>query len=235
MPVKEKTSGGVFLPKPPEKPPPPKLRLTLLLHSRGWPIGFYFFFNFIQQFFRKKLYFQRKLQKLFWGRLLQFFRERRRLTMLNNFYFEHFLIQFVFLAYFEHFLIQFVFLAVSSTKLNLLFHFSTMQHQSLEPLAPFLGVIDIRAHWLLCTGFNAQQLLFQVLFHTICIFGSIKPQTESTFPFQYNVTYQSLELLSSTPGRDRHVRSLIFVYGMLNNFYFERFLIQFVFLASSRP
>ncbi len=47
-------------------------------------------------------------------------------SVLNNFYFECFLIQFVFLAYFGRFLIQFVFLAVSSAKLNLLFHFSTV-------------------------------------------------------------------------------------------------------------
>ncbi len=29
--MEEKTSGGVFLPKPPEKPPPPELRSTSLI------------------------------------------------------------------------------------------------------------------------------------------------------------------------------------------------------------
>ncbi len=39
---------------------------------------------FIRQFFRKKQYFRRKLQKLFWGRIWQFFRERRRLASKIN-------------------------------------------------------------------------------------------------------------------------------------------------------
>ncbi len=35
---------------------------------------------FIGQFFRKKLYFQRNLKKLFWGRIWQFFGERRSVS-----------------------------------------------------------------------------------------------------------------------------------------------------------
>ncbi len=43
---------------------------------------------------------------------------------------------------------------------------------------------------LICTEFNAQQLLYDETFsHTIRIFGSVKSKTESTFPFQYNVIY----------------------------------------------
>ncbi len=39
--------------------------------------------------------------------------------------------------------------------------------------------------------FNAQQFLFRAFSHTIRIFGSIETQTESAFPFQYNVIYQT--------------------------------------------
>ncbi len=44
-------------------------------------------------------------------------------------------------------------------------------------------------------------------------FGSMGPESETTFPFQYNIIfeiYQSLEAPSSTPGGDRHVPPLIF-------------------------
>ncbi len=46
------------------------------------------------------------------------------------------------------------------------------------------------------------QFLFEAFSHIIPIFGSIKPQTESSFPFQYKIifeTHQSLEPYSSTP------------------------------------
>ncbi len=52
-------------------------------------------------------------------------------------------------------------------------------------------------------------------FHIIGNFGSVQPDHEFTFLFQYNilfVTYQSFESLSSTPRGDRHVRPLIFLY-----------------------
>ncbi len=66
----------------------------------------------------------------------------------------------------------------------------------------------------LCAEFNAQQLLFEAFSHIMRIFGSIEPQTESTFPFQYNIifkTYQSLESLSSTLDGGRHTRPLTFL------------------------
>ncbi len=49
----------------------------------------------------------------------------------------------------------------------------------------------------------------------IPIFGSVEHQIEFTFPFQYNIifeTYQSLEPPSSTLEGERHVRSLTFLY-----------------------
>ncbi len=67
----------------------------------------------------------------------------------------------------------------------------------------------------LCTEFNAQQLLFEAFFHIMRIFGSVETQTESTFPLQYNIifeTYQSLEVLSSTLEEGRHVHPLTFLY-----------------------
>ncbi len=63
------------------------------------------------------------------------------------------------------------------------------------------------------TELNAQQLLFEGFSHIIRIFGSIEPQTESTFPFQYNIifeSHQSLEPLSSTLEAGRHVRPLTY-------------------------
>ncbi len=54
-------------------------------------------------------------------------------------------------------------------------------------------------------------------FLIICIFGNIKPQTESTFPFQYDIlfeTHQSLEPPGSTPEGDRHVHPLTFLCGI---------------------
>ncbi len=41
----------------------------------------------------------------------------------------------------------------------------------------------------LCTEFNAQQLLFEAFSHIMRIFGSVEPQTESTSPFQYNIIF----------------------------------------------
>ncbi len=38
--------------------------------------------------------------------------------------------------------------------------------------------------------FNAEQLLFQPFFDAIRIFGSVEPQTESTFPFLYIIIFQ---------------------------------------------
>ncbi len=56
--------------------------------------------------------------------------------------------------------------------------------------------------------FNAQQLLFEAFSHIMRIFGSVKPQTESPFPFQHNITfetYQPLKPLSFTLEGGRQV------------------------------
>ncbi len=48
-------------------------------------------------------------------------------------------------------------------------------------------------------------------------YGSIQPENEFTFPFQYNIifeTYQSFKPPSSTPGGDTHEHSLTFLYKM---------------------
>ncbi len=58
------------------------------------------------------------------------------------------------------------------------------------------------------------KLLFEGFFDIMRIFGSIPPESESTFPFQYNIifeTYQYFESHNSTPGGDRHVRPLTFL------------------------
>ncbi len=66
-----------------------------------------------------------------------------------------------------------------------------------------------------CMKFNFAQLLFEQFFDIIDNFGSLQPKNESTFPFQYIIifeTYRSFEPLSSTPGGDRDVRPLTFLY-----------------------
>ncbi len=67
----------------------------------------------------------------------------------------------------------------------------------------------------LCMEFNASRLLFEAFFHITRIFGSVESQTESTFPFQYNIIFkkfQPLGPLSSTLEGGRHVHSLTFLY-----------------------
>ncbi len=76
--------------------------------------------------------------------------------MLNNFYQ-------------QHFLLQCVFLAVSSPKVNLLSHFST-----LAPQIHSWG--DRHTHPLtFCKKFNAQQFLFESFIVVMHIFGSVEP------------------------------------------------------------
>ncbi len=61
--------------------------------------------------------------------------------------------------------------------------------------------------------FNSQQLLFEPLFNISGNFGSLQPKNEFTFPFQYNIifeTYQSFDPPSSTPSRDRDLCPVIF-------------------------
>ncbi len=67
----------------------------------------------------------------------------------------------------------------------------------------------------LCMKFNAQQLLFEAFSLIMRIFGSFVHQTESTFPFQYNLifeTYQPLKPPSSTLEGGRYVCLLNFLY-----------------------
>ncbi len=53
------------------------------------------------------------------------------------------------------------------------------------------GVIPIFAHWLFCEKFNAHEFLFEGFFDIMRVFGSILPESESTFPFQYNIIFET--------------------------------------------
>ncbi len=53
------------------------------------------------------------------------------------------------------------------------------------------------AHWLFCTEFNAQQLLFEAFSYILLTFSSVKPQTEFNFSFQYILKFE-------TNGQWRH-------------------------------
>ncbi len=79
-----------------------------------------------------------------------------------------------------------------------------------------MGEIDICAHRLFCTNFNFKQLLFEKLFDIIGYFGSIQPENESTFAFQYNLIFEtrhSFESPNSTGGGGgRHECPLTFLY-----------------------
>ncbi len=82
------------------------------------------------------------------------------------------------------FLMQCVFLAVSSPKLNPLPHFCKHYNflwESFTSLSSTPGEIDICTRKLFCTKFNFEQL--KAFFDAMRIFGCVKPQTESTFPF----------------------------------------------------
>ncbi len=46
-------------------------------------------------------------------------------------------------------------------------------------LAPLLEEVDMYAHYLLCTEFNAQQLLFQAFSRIIRTFASVEPQSNN--------------------------------------------------------
>ncbi len=76
-------------------------------------------------------------------------------------------------------------------------------------------VTDICARRLFRTKFNFQQLLFKDFFDAMRILGGVEPRTEYTSPFFYIIIFQrweSLEPPSSTPGKDRHMRSQTFLY-----------------------
>ncbi len=84
-----------------------------------------------------------------------------------------------------------------------------------SPLASLLGKTDMCAHWLFCTKFNSEQLLFEPFFDVMHIFGSVESQSESNFPFLYIIrfqTYWSFESPISTHGGDRLMRLRTFLY-----------------------
>ncbi len=69
--------------------------------------------------------------------------------------------------------------AALSPKQNPLFHISTtkyLEHINLcSPLTPLWKEIDMYDHWLFCTQFNSQQLLFEAFLDMTRIFVNIKP------------------------------------------------------------
>ncbi len=73
--------------------------------------------------------------------------------------------------------------------MNLICHFFTLWYfkdgNLWKPLAPLLGEVDTSDHWLSCTRFKAQQLLFEAFLDVTRIFATIEPWSESTFPFLY--------------------------------------------------
>ncbi len=74
----------------------------------------------------------------------------------------------------------------------------------MSPLAPLRGEIDKRAQSLFCMKFNFKQLLSEAFFDAMRIFGSVEPQTVSTFPFLYIIIFQrgeSFDLPSYTLRR----------------------------------
>ncbi len=96
-----------------------------------------------------------------------------------------------------------IFLTVSSPKLDLLSPFLYIiilqRWESFKlSLAPLRGEI------------NFEQVLFKAFFDVMRIFGSIKPQAESTFPLLFIIIFQRWEffdpLVSLSVG-DRHMCS----------------------------
>ncbi len=45
---------------------------------------------------------------------------------------------------------------------------------------------------LFCMEFNSQQLLFEQIFDIVGNIGSIQPESDSTFPFQYNIMFRDV-------------------------------------------
>ncbi len=67
------------------------------------------------------------------------------------------------------------------------------------------GKIDACSHWLFCTEFNARQLLFEAFSQIMRIFDSIEPESESTFPFQYNIIFETNQSLENLAPRLREI------------------------------
>ncbi len=74
--------------------------------------------------------------------------------------------------------------------MNLFCHFCTLQFFNYgilwSLLTPLLWEIDICAHGLFCTKFNAQQLLCEAFLEVLHIFGSVETWSESTSLFLYS-------------------------------------------------
>ncbi len=72
-----------------------------------------------------------------------------------------------------------IFRAASSPKLiyfPIFEYYNTSKDDNLwRPLAPLLGEMDVCAHWLVCTEFNAQQLLFEAYLDLTYVFSSMEP------------------------------------------------------------
>ncbi len=59
--------------------------------------------------------------------------------------------------------------------------------------------------------------LFEAFSHIIRIFGSIEPETGTTFPFPYNIIFETYQFLlppTSTWERHRHVHPQTFLCGI---------------------
>ncbi len=67
-------------------------------------------------------------------------------------------------------------------------------------VALLLGEIDKCTHRLFLKKCNAQQLLFETLFDIMCIFGSIGPKSEKTFPFLSAFQYANIPLNHLLPA-----------------------------------
>ncbi len=125
--------------------------------------------------------------------------------ILNNFYFNLFYIIIDILCSTES-LSQSIFL------FQYIIIFQTWQSFKLLSSTPG-GDKHVRQR-IFCRKWNSQQLLFQDFFHIIGISGSVEPQSQSIFLFQYIIqfqTWQSFEPSSSTLRRDRHVCPLSFL------------------------
>ncbi len=79
----------------------------------------------------------------------------------------------------------------SNTQQLLVFvHYNISKMEIFPVPSSTLGEIDMCPHGLFCMDFNVEQLLFQYFFDVMRIFGSIEPQTESTFSFLYIIIFQ---------------------------------------------
>ncbi len=83
------------------------------------------------------------------------------------------------------------------------FNISTIS--SFEPPSSTPGEIDRCPHGRFCPKYDTKKLLFEAFFIIMRIFGSVQPESECIFPFQYKIVFQpypSFKPPSSTPGED---------------------------------